>query len=671
MVFVDEDRSHFSRRNIFDLCPWAIPENHAIEPTSFRLFELFPGEIDGEVCGRIFTVDRDEAPGFTFLSHLAAHDHFEPETDFGQPAIVNSHMLNLPTGLRTAFRRQRHTTRSQHLFVPFLCVNELDNNEKSYYWLNLRHIMAKATLCKIWMGEPPDEESVNMFERLGKFSRALGKYKRGDEDSFPEEDELVAKGISWLRDRRIWFYPPTMAEIFHSEVTSMVRYAYISQKGTAMEIAAETSRRLNSLEKDRKRLHSKTYIAYGKGLLPFEFCRDYFRPRQTDPLRRLDYLVTSMRDLVRQALSNKMIYIFGRASGTTSLRYIPPIQSLFLVTQLFHQEFYEYIKTRGQMTKQTKTELILNALYSMAQGTVTSVDGAAVWTWGGIDYGGGDYKLIYDYLKGAAVYNNDMSHLFCFPRFPQSMPGAQSWVPRVDGLDGFNGIVRDGWKEFTPCKDDIEGAMTEIKDTGVHCFKGEIVTNISRVMGPCETDPDRLKANFDAGGMFMGSASMQDMHDRMVELCRARYGYQDIQLAWRKFVGMLMQNRSGEYSDVKFTDRGIQLWKLFSEAEKDKSNRDSISDDMIIEFRNFFKPMTGQSLFVAPMAGRALSGMGPSTIQPNDLVALVYGSRYPLVLRRKAHPAGSRAYQLLGGAYVDGAMEGECYKGKPKKLILV
>jgi len=157
----------------------------------------------------------------------------------------------------------------------------------------------------------------------------------------------------------------------------------------------------------------------------------------------------------------------------------------------------------------------------------------------------------------------------------------------------------------------------------------------------------------------------------MVELCRARYGYQDIQLAWRKFVGMLMQNRSGEYSDVKFTDRGIQLWKLFSEAEKDKSNRDSISDDMIIEFRNFFKPMTGQSLFVAPMAGRALSGMGPSTIQPNDLVALVYGSRYPLVLRRKAHPAGSRAYQLLGGAYVDGAMEGECYKGKPKKLILV
>jgi len=51
-------------------------------------------------------------------------------------------------------------------------------------------------------------------------------------------------------------------------------------------------------------------------------------------------------------------------------------------------------------------------------------------------------------------------------------------------------------------------------------------------------------------------------------------------------------------------------------------------------------------------------GLGPSGLQPNDLVVVFLGVETPFVLRA----SGERQYKLLGEAYVHGIMDGEFTK---------
>lgn len=51
-------------------------------------------------------------------------------------------------------------------------------------------------------------------------------------------------------------------------------------------------------------------------------------------------------------------------------------------------------------------------------------------------------------------------------------------------------------------------------------------------------------------------------------------------------------------------------------------------------------------------------GIGPRSMQKSDLVAVLYGSRVPIVLR-KCGPTG--VYTMVGAAYVHGIMSGEAF----------
>jgi len=51
-------------------------------------------------------------------------------------------------------------------------------------------------------------------------------------------------------------------------------------------------------------------------------------------------------------------------------------------------------------------------------------------------------------------------------------------------------------------------------------------------------------------------------------------------------------------------------------------------------------------------------GLGPRCAQPGDVIAILYGSKFPMVMRPlPGSPEGS--YRLLGTSYVYGIMDGE------------
>ena len=50
-------------------------------------------------------------------------------------------------------------------------------------------------------------------------------------------------------------------------------------------------------------------------------------------------------------------------------------------------------------------------------------------------------------------------------------------------------------------------------------------------------------------------------------------------------------------------------------------------------------------------------GLGPMTLQPDDVVSIFFGARVPHILRRREH--GEGGYSFVGEAFVYGLMDGE------------
>lgn len=61
--------------------------------------------------------------------------------------------------------------------------------------------------------------------------------------------------------------------------------------------------------------------------------------------------------------------------------------------------------------------------------------------------------------------------------------------------------------------------------------------------------------------------------------------------------------------------------------------------------------------FFVTQAGRI--GIGPQVMKKDDLVAILHGSRVPIVLRQCRH---RYSYFMVGQAYVDGIMFGEAFE---------
>lgn len=58
------------------------------------------------------------------------------------------------------------------------------------------------------------------------------------------------------------------------------------------------------------------------------------------------------------------------------------------------------------------------------------------------------------------------------------------------------------------------------------------------------------------------------------------------------------------------------------------------------------------------VTANASMGIGPRTLHPHDLIAVLYGSKWPVVLR----PVESGQYRMIGTCYVHGIMDGEAVR---------
>ncbi|KAL8693587.1 MAG: hypothetical protein Q9218_001629 [Villophora microphyllina] len=130
----------------------------------FRLLVLFPGEATGELHGELVKASiNDDNIHYTALSYTWG-DPGSP----GAIALNGGHMLSITRNLESALRQFRSRAEKIQLWVDAICINQLDDEEKSFQVGMMRSIYVSACRTWVWLGTS-DPTSDNAMDTVQAF----------------------------------------------------------------------------------------------------------------------------------------------------------------------------------------------------------------------------------------------------------------------------------------------------------------------------------------------------------------------------------------------------------------------------------------------------------------------------------------------------------------------
>jgi hypothetical protein len=84
--------------------------------------------------------------------------------------ILNGHILHIGENLMDALRRLRHKTEPQIWWVDAICIDQMDNSDRSFQVQYMRQVYEKAKQVVVWLGEEMDltGTAIETFKWIGQ-----------------------------------------------------------------------------------------------------------------------------------------------------------------------------------------------------------------------------------------------------------------------------------------------------------------------------------------------------------------------------------------------------------------------------------------------------------------------------------------------------------------------
>lgn len=117
---------------------------------ALRLLQILPGNFDEDINIKLEIHSIEEPPKYYALSYCWGHDMSKT------PAIVNDYPLPITQNLEAGLRHLRSRTKTRTLWVDALCINQDDMDERSQQVQIMGSIYSKAARVVVWLGLPTD-----------------------------------------------------------------------------------------------------------------------------------------------------------------------------------------------------------------------------------------------------------------------------------------------------------------------------------------------------------------------------------------------------------------------------------------------------------------------------------------------------------------------------------
>ncbi|KAH6867396.1 heterokaryon incompatibility protein-domain-containing protein [Thelonectria olida] len=181
---------------------------------------------------------------------------------------------------------------------------------------------------------------------------------------------------------------------------------------------------------------------------------------------------------------------------------------------------------------------------------------------------------------------------------------------------------------------------TDIITPGTVRLQGVLVDVITESGSVWKADSDQS---------FDQNASLTIMRELMGFLEKSRYPEEKkMDALWRIPIGDKELPESSPYF-VRATERSKQQFLALASKVMDSDLKATTYS---------YQSCMGYNYMTRPVAsGQGYVGLGPSNVEPGDVVVLLFGGSTPFVLRQRADSRGG--YYVIGEAYIYGIMDGE------------
>ena len=134
-------------------------EYSRLQPGSglIRLLELLPPDADPTALHcRLHTVSLASVPDYKALSYAWKDGDYDDYIAI----TCNDRKVQIPWNLYVALLHQRYDEKPIQLWVDYLCINQRDNNEKTYQVNIMKDIYEQSSEVVIWLGQRAEHDDV-------------------------------------------------------------------------------------------------------------------------------------------------------------------------------------------------------------------------------------------------------------------------------------------------------------------------------------------------------------------------------------------------------------------------------------------------------------------------------------------------------------------------------
>ncbi len=181
------------------------------EPSAFRIVELLPRANDDTLRGIIHHVPLDRTPGYLALSYVWSQEVSKPNP--GRILLTDVHLdgeyfLNTTQNLYEALIHFRHENESKAVWIDAICINQDDDEEKSYQVGRMAEIYSQAEIVLIWLGPSNQawKRGLQLAQDLSQLHLTRQAAAKGTQEGYwlwkqPEADD---NRFSWSNQQDGW-----------------------------------------------------------------------------------------------------------------------------------------------------------------------------------------------------------------------------------------------------------------------------------------------------------------------------------------------------------------------------------------------------------------------------------------------------------------------------------
>ncbi|CAG9990599.1 unnamed protein product [Clonostachys byssicola] len=603
-----------------------------------RLLLLRPGRFLDDIQSDLIDVCFDDQLKYEALSYTWGDGKTK------RPIRVSGSRLDVSANLEVALRHLRPLTTTRVLWIDALCINQGDYEERSDQVKKMFQIYRRATNVIAWLGKESrgSGDSMALVTDFAMFLRGNGVVDLESAQNFNNRAKKSRKGPSG--DLNNLGFPFKEKKRDWESLWKLLRRPYWSRMWILQELAARGYWGSRDSMPCTLQCGSHTASMHDLQMMfdHFNIMWSWYSPSEVGDWR----LQQPFKSFTRQGFMD------------------PPGFTMCATLRLFHLD-----RAAGRST--------LKRLLHLSHPLDASEDRDKMYALLGLvsenytispDYTISLSDILIHYVRNSVETDGSLNALFSNRLYPCES-GLPTWTPEI----------RNKW--HAPCQWEKHGVDTLFKASGnkkadvefipyqdlnqdsvILRAKGVVIGEIDHVIGPCRIDDLVQRTIMTRFSSFIHRGRYELF---MMELSRFASDLENGSADYGSFWRTLVLNRNEDVNDTRQASKGLRIGGVI-ELRRDwlqaKEMGEVVAGEDGVKHRNTFRRcvyrcVMNRTFFRARGHSYTYMGLGPYDARPGDLAVVLFGSDQCLVLRPRGE--GLEGYNVIGTAYVHGAMRGE------------